>query len=142
MKCVENLYKKLKGLKFTNYTTYNLDLKYFKVSEFDSPDEPGSGYKMDKEFLMKLDYARGIAGFPFVLTSAFRTKARNQLVGGRVGSSHLKGLAVDIAYYGSRERYIILQSLMQVGITRFGIGKGFIHCDVDKSKDPDVIWLY
>ena len=128
LKCVENLYTKLKGLKFTNYTTYNLDLKYFKVSEFDSPDEPGSGYKMDKEFLMKLDYARGIAGFPFVLTSAFGTKARNQLVGGRVGSS--------------RERYLILQSLMQVGITRFGIGKGFIHCDVDKSKDPDVIWLY
>ena len=142
MKCVENLYTKLKGLKFTNYTTYNLDLKYFKVSEFDSPDEPGSGYKMDKQFLMKLDYARGIAGIPFKITSGFRTKARNQLVSGRVGSSHLKGLAVDIAYYGSRERYLILQSLMQVGITRFGIGKGFIHCDVDKSKDPDVIWLY
>ena len=136
------MYKKLKGLKFTNYTTYNLDLKYFKVSEFDSPDEAGSGYKMDKQFLMKLDYARGIAGIPFKITSGFRTKARNQLVSGRVGSSHLKGLAVDIAYYGSRERYLILQSLMQVGITRFGIAKGFIHCDVDKSKDPDVIWLY
>ena len=142
LKCIENLYKKLKGLKFTNYTTYNLDLKYFKLSEFDSPDEIGSGYKMDKEFLMKLDYARGIAGIPFKITSGFRTKARNELVGGRVGSSHLKGLAVDIGYFGSRERYLILQSLMQMGITRFGIAKGFIHCDVDKSKDPDVIWLY
>jgi zinc D-Ala-D-Ala carboxypeptidase len=101
-----------------------------------------SGYKMDKEFLLKLDYSRSIAGIPFKITSGFRTESRNQLVGGRVGSSHLKGLAVDIGYYGSRERYLILQSLISVGITRFGIAKGFIHCDVDKSKDPDVIWLY
>jgi hypothetical protein len=95
-----------------------LDLKYFQLSEFDSPDEPGSGYLMDKEFLMKLDYARGIAGV------------------------HLKGLAVDIGYYGSRERYLILNALMQIGINRLGIAQGFIHCDVDKRKDPDVIWLY
>ena len=37
---------------------------------------------------------------------------------------------------------MILSALMEVGITRFGIAKGFIHCDVDKAKDPDVIWLY
>ena len=114
-----------------------MDLKYFKLSEFDSPDEVGSGYKMDK-----LDYARGIAGVPFKINSGYRTKERNKLVGGRVGSSHLKGLAVDIGYYGSRERYLILNALMQIGITRLGIAQGFIHCDVDKRKDPDVIWLY
>jgi len=135
---------KLKGLKFTNYTTYNLDLKYFKLSEFDSPDEAGSGSKMNYAFIEKLDYARGNAGIPFVLTSAFRTKARNKLVGGRVGSSHLKGLAVDIAFNGSRDCYLIVEALLSVGINRIGISKKgrFIHCDVDKSKDPDVIWLY
>ena len=118
------------------------NLKYFKTTEFDSPDEAGSGYQMDKEFVIKLDYARGIAGVPFKINSAYRTKARNKLIGGRVGSSHLKGLAVDIGYYGSRERYLILSALMQMGINRFGIAKNYIHCDVDKSKDPDVIWLY
>jgi hypothetical protein len=100
------LFKKSKELKFIQYIPKHLDLKYFKLTEFDSPDEVGSGYKMDKEFLIKLDYARGIG------------------------------------YYGSRERYLILHALIQVGITRFGIAKGFIHCDVDKAKDPDVIWLY
>ena len=119
-----------------------MDLKYFNLTEFDSPDEVGSGYKMDKEFLIKLDYARGIAGIPFKINSGYRTQSRNKLVGGRVGSSHLKGLAVDIGYYGSRERFLIISALMQVGITRFGIGKTFIHTDVDKAKDPDVIWLY
>ena len=142
LKFVKNLYTKLKGLKFTNYTTSNLDLKYFKLSEFDSPDEVGSGKKMDKDFLLKLDYARGIAGIPFKINSGYRTQEWNMKVGGRFGSSHKKGLAVDIGYTGSRERYLILSALMQVGITRFGIANGFIHTDVDKAKDPDVIWLY
>jgi zinc D-Ala-D-Ala carboxypeptidase len=119
-----------------------LDLKYFKLSEFDSPDEPGSGYLMDKEFLMKLDYARGIAGVPFKINSGYRSKAWNLRVKGKSHSSHCTGLAVDIGYYGSRERYLILNALMQIGINRLGIAKGFIHCDVDKRKDPDVIWLY
>tara|TARA_R100000742_G_C4262820_1_gene80661 strand:- start:40 stop:402 length:363 start_codon:yes stop_codon:yes gene_type:complete len=119
-----------------------LDLTFFKISEFDSPDEVGSGFKMDRDLLIKLDSARGIAGVPFKITSGYRTKERNKLVGGRVGSSHLTGKAVDIGYYGSRERYLIVQSLMHVGINRIGIGKTFIHCDVDNLKDPDVIWLY
>ena len=142
LKFVGNLFKRLKGLKFTNYTISNLNLKYFKLSEFDSPDQVGSGKKMNKKFLEKLDYARHNAGIPFKINSGYRTEARNTLVGGRVGSSHLKGLAVDIAYKGSRERYIILDSLLNVGITRVGIGKTFLHCDLDNSKDQDVIWLY
>tara|TARA_R100000781_G_scaffold55479_1_gene36108 strand:- start:78 stop:437 length:360 start_codon:yes stop_codon:yes gene_type:complete len=119
-----------------------LDLKYFKLSEFDSPDEVGSGSKMNYAFIEKLDYARGNAGIPFKINSGYRTQEHNALVGGRVGSSHLKGLAADIGYEGSRDRYLILNALMEVGITRFGIAKGFIHCDVDNSKDSNVIWLY
>ena len=136
------MYTKLKELRCTNFTTYNLDLKYFQLSEFDSPDDVGSGKKMNKKFLEQLDYARHNAGIPFKINSGYRTEARNTLVGGRWGSSHKKGLAVDIAYTGSRERYLILSALMEVGINRFGIAKGFIHCDVDNTKDPDVIWLY
>ena len=97
---------------------------------------------MNKDFLEKLDYARHNAGIPFKITSGYRCKEHNIKVGGRVGSSHLKGLAADIAYTGSRERYIIVNALISVGITRLGIGKSFIHCDLDNSKDQDVIWLY
>tara|TARA_R100000654_G_scaffold35133_3_gene60536 strand:+ start:8042 stop:8488 length:447 start_codon:yes stop_codon:yes gene_type:complete len=129
---------RLKWLKMAK----TINLKYFKLSEFDSPDELGSGSKMDKKFLEKLDYARHNAGIPFKINSGYRTKAWNSKVGGRVGSSHKKGIAADIGYNGSRDRYIIVKSLMEVGITRIGIGKSFIHCDVDKQKDQDVIWLY
>lgn len=135
---------KLGALKFIKFTTYNLDLKYFNLSEFDSPDEVGSGNKMDSKFLEKLDYARHNAGIPFKINSGYRTKEHNLKVGGRIGSSHQKVpcQAADIAYNGSRERYIILNALMSVGINRLGIGKSFIHCDLDNSKDQDVIWLY
>ncbi len=139
------MYKKLKALKCgctQNQETNFLDLKYFTLSEFASPDEIASGSKMDKDFLEKLDYARGNAGIPFKITSGYRSEAWNQRVGGRVGSSHLKGLAADIACIGSRDRYIIVKALMDVGINRIGIGKTFIHCDVDKNKDANVIWLY
>tara|TARA_A100001201_G_C4020953_1_gene180570 strand:+ start:381 stop:758 length:378 start_codon:yes stop_codon:yes gene_type:complete len=121
--------------------TFNL--KYFKISEFDSPDEPGSGDKMDKNFLEKLDYARGIAGIPFTINSGYRTENyNNNVLGARVGSSHCKGLAADIRAIGSRDRSLIIQALISVGINRIGIANTFIHCDVDKDKDQDVIWLY
>ena len=133
---------KLKGLKFTNYTTSNLDLKYFKLSEFDSPDEPGSGNKMDKKFLEKLDYARHNAEIPFKINSGYRTKDWNLRVKGKLSSSHCKGLAADIHCNNSRDRALIIKSLLEVGITRLGIADTYIHCDVDKSKEQDVFWLY
>ena len=40
-------------------------MKYFKLSEFDSPDSKGSGKNMCYEFLQKIDKAREIAGIPF-----------------------------------------------------------------------------
>ena len=142
LKWIKDLLQKLKGLRFIQFIPKHLDLKYFKLSEFDSPDEVGSGKKMDSKFLEKLDYARHNAGIPFKINSGYRTQEWNMKVGGRFGSSHKKGLAVDIGYEGSRERYLIVNSLMEVGITRFGIAQTFIHCDVDKQKDQDVIWLY
>tara|TARA_R100001440_G_scaffold44137_1_gene63887 strand:+ start:1662 stop:2102 length:441 start_codon:yes stop_codon:yes gene_type:complete len=142
LRYAKNLLKKLRDAKYINYTASSLNLIYFKISEFDSPDEVGSGYRMNKDFLRRLDTARGIAGIPFKINSGYRTAAHNTKIGGRVGSSHKKGLAVDIAYKGSRERYLIINALMIVGVNRFGIGKTFIHADVDKTKDEDVIWLY
>ena len=120
------------------------NFKYFKIEEFASPDDTKSGNKMDFKFIEKLDYARQNAGVPFKITSGYRTEAWNTKVGGRVGSSHLKGLAVDIAFNGSRECFLIVKSLLDVGINRIGISKTgrFIHCDVDNIKHSDVLWLY
>ena len=55
---------------------------HFELSEFDSPDEQGSGKYMDESFLSMLDDARGIAGIPFVINSGFRSKSHNAYVFG------------------------------------------------------------
>jgi len=116
-------------------------MKYFKLEEFDSPDQPGSGKHMKKEFLQLLDEARGLAGIPFVVNSGFRTRAWNERVGGRVGSSHLAGCAADLSCKSSGARSEIVQALIKVGFNRIGIAKTFIHVDNDITKNP-AIWLY
>lgn len=117
-------------------------MKYFDIKEFDSPDAPGSGEKMDMNFLVKLNAARGIAEIPFVINSGYRTKEHNKKVGGKPDSAHLKGMAVDIKVKGSRDRFIIISSLIMAGFNRIGIAKTFIHADTDSSKDREVAWLY
>ena len=114
-------------------------LKYFKLSEFD--DAPGTGKNMKKDFLTKLDKARGIADVPFKITSGYRSKETNKRAGGVSTSSHLKGLAADISCKDSSTRQKILNALIQAGFTRIGIADTFIHCDTDKDKN-DAIWLY
>lgn len=98
--------------------------------------------KMDKEFLLKLDRAREVAQIPFKINSAWRSAEKNQQVGGKPNSSHLKGLAVDISVTDSRSRFIVLKALIEVGFHRVGIAKTFIHVDDDKNKDSEVAWVY
>jgi hypothetical protein len=96
-------------------------MKYFNYSEFDSPDVQGSGQMMDKTLLQMLDEVRDILGEPIIITSGFRTPANNEAIGGVEGSSH---------------------TLLEIGINRIGIADNFVHIDIDKDKDPNVIWTY
>ena len=129
-----------------------MTLKYFKLSEFDSPDLEGSGSNMNYTFLEKLDYARGLAmdgekEVPFIITSGYRTKEYNKDLIKRGykasrNSSHLKGLAADISVKDSRQRFIVINSLLLAGFTRLGISDTFIHVDLDTEKSQNVIWTY
>ena len=105
-------------------------------------------YKMDVDFLAKLDEARAYAGIPFIINSAFRTKEDNERIYKELkkpvntNSSHLKGLAVDIKATDSRTRFIILDALLAVGFSRIGVGGTFIHVDASVDKDQNVVWTY
>lgn len=120
----------------------NIELNHFSLDEFDSPDQIGSGKKMNKEFLLMLDEARSIASIPFKINSGYRSKEHNKSVGGVSGSSHRVGFAADIHCNESRNRFIMVNALIQVGFNRIGIGNTFIHVDNDPNKSPEVIWLY
>ena len=122
-------------------------MRYFKLEEFESPDEPGTGCMMCPDFLELLDEARDYAGIPFVITSGFRSVDYNrelieQGFSASRNSTHLIGLAADIRVRNSSERWIILDALLEVGITRIGIGNGFIHCDAAPLKENHIIWTY
>jgi len=122
-------------------------MRYFTLSEFDSPDQPGSGEMMDPDFLAMLDEARDCAGIPFVITSGFRSVTHNKKLikdgyPASRNSSHLLGLAADIYCTDSRSRFIILDALQEVGFTRIGIAPNYLHVDLDTNKPQHRIWVY
>jgi len=119
-----------------------MKMKYFNYEEFDSPDIQGSGQLMSEELLSMLEVTRKNYGKPIVINSGYRTKAHNNKVGGTSKSSHLKGLAADIACNTSLERFELIKILIKVGFNRIGVGNTFIHVDIDKNKSPYVMWTY
>ena len=96
---------------------------------------------MNVEFLAKLDEAREFSKIPFIINSAYRSP-KHPLSIKNPTSSHIKGLAVDISVKGSRQRFLILDALLAVGITRIGVASTFIHADIDPDKSQNVIWTY
>jgi len=97
---------------------------------------------MDMNFIHKLQHARDIAGIPFVITSGFRCPPHNEAVHGSMDSSHMLGLAADIACDGDEDRYCILNALRKAAFSRIGMRKDFIHVDDDTDKKMKVLWLY
>ena len=120
-----------------------LDLKHFKPHEFRCRCGCSLGIdQMDTAMLAMLDAAREYAGIPFKINSAIRCQAHNNSVGGSANSSHLKGLAADIACEFSPARFLMLRELIFAGFHRIGVGSEFIHVDIDKDKPGKTTWLY
>lgn len=120
------------------------ELQNFTSAEFDCKcGECGvTGQLMDPEFLLMLDYARGMAGIPFRITSGARCANHNAKVGGSATSTHLKFSAADIAAPTSRQRFIILRALLDAGFERIGIHETYIHAETSEDKPQEVAWLY
>ena len=116
-------------------------MKHFELTEFESPDHPGSGFKMNYDFLEMMDQARELTGRAIRINSGYRTPQHNESVGGLTTSSHLIGCAADIACSTSTGRSELIAALIGVGFRRIGIAKNFIHVDNDPNK-VDAIWLY
>lgn len=113
---------------------------YFKEVEFTRCTPSCKLSDLDERFLRKLDKARKLAGVPFILNSAYRSKAYEQSMGRKGTSSHCKGLAVDLSCKDSFNREKILESLFKVGFRRIGVYPTFIHVDLDDDK-VSAVWL-
>lgn len=119
-----------------------MHLQFFKLNEFDSPDAPGSGQKMDEVFLKKLDQARLLYGQPMQINSGYRTPTHNRQVGGSTNSSHMIGRAADVHCPDATNRFALIESLLAAGFCRIGVGNTFIHADDDPTKTQNVMWIY
>lgn len=114
--------------------------KYFNESEFHNV---GCNLgDMDPNLLRKIDELRERFGGPLTITSAYRTQKQNEAAGGAKSSAHLRGTAVDLRCRSNADRYRLVTAALAVGFHRIGIGKTFVHVDVDPINPPEVIWLY
>ena len=116
-------------------------MKYFKEDEFFC--KCGCGMSVSMDLKNRLDRARDIAQTPFRLNSAARCLEHNRRIGSKDTSSHVKGLAVDIAYSSHMQLTKIIYGLTKVGFNRIGVNeaKSFVHADIDKDK-PNAIFSY
>ena len=122
--------------------------KYFKSSEFDSPDLKGSGKNMKDEFVEVLNEAREIAQVPFRITSGYRTQSyhddltRRGYKTSKSRSAHQDGYAADIACTDTKTRWLMINSLLLAGFNRIGIAHNFLHVDNHPDKTANRIWTY
>ena len=97
---------------------------------------------MNPNFIKMLDKARELAGIPFVITSAYRSSEWDRAKGRSGTGAHTLGVAIDIRCNTSRNRFLIVRSLMDVGFKRIGIADTFVHVDCSILHDDMVIWTY
>ena len=92
----------------------NMKLKYFKVSDFDC-QETGEN-EMDEGFLRKLDALRHACGFPFIVTSGYRSPNHSIEAKKAKPGMHASGCAADIRALSGSQKYTLVQKLWRWGL--------------------------
>lgn len=114
---------------------------YFISKEFDSPDRPGSGLRMNATFLNMLTIARSVSNTPYIINSGYRTEKYNLYLKGTKTSLHKKGLAADIKCTHPIQRHSILKGLILAGFNEIGIYDSHIHAAMDIVNIEKIIYL-
>jgi len=113
-------------------------VKYFSTSEFDC-QHTGEN-RMEQDFLDKLDELRDYCGFPFVITSGYRSPSHPLEAVKEIPGTHAQGIAADIKITNSAHRYTIIKGALEHGFTGIGVAGDFIHLDT-RGTLP-VMWTY
>lgn len=114
-------------------------LRYFDLSEFDCSFTGEN--EMDEEFLDLLDDLRDICGFPFIITSGYRSPDHPLEAKKKIPGTHSDGIAADIEVRGGWQRGAIVQNAIELGFKGIGVSHDFIHVDLRLSDDL-IIWTY
>jgi len=111
--------------------------KYFKIEDFNC-QETGEN-AMDVEFIKSLDHLRSVCGFPFIITSGFRSLEHSVEKAKKASGTHTQGIAADIKVSGGAQRLSIVKHASAMGMS-VGVAKTFVHVDIRKTEP--MCWCY
>ena len=144
-------YRRLKNLSNVNVPQLNIltatprpkenkmsQFKYFKLEDFDC-QETGEN-EMSIEFIERLDGLRSVCGFPFIVTSGYRSPNHSIEAKKEQPGQHAQGIAADIKVVGGAQRRLLVEKALEMGFTGVGVDKNFIHVDI-RTTTP-VLWVY
>lgn len=114
------------------------EYKYFKIEDFDC-EETGEN-QMDPNFIRKLDELRAACGWPFIVTSGYRSVEHSIEAKKNRPGTHAQGVAADIKVSGGAQRLDIVKKACQLQFTGIGVAKHFVH--VDTRTTTPVMWCY
>ena len=115
-----------------------MTFKYFTRQEFDC-QETGENEMQDK-FIHALDVLRHECGFPFTITSGYRSPQHSIEAKKSKPGTHAQGIAADIAVADGSQRYLVVKHAMALGFSGVAAAKGFVH--VDTRLGVPVVWVY
>lgn len=98
--------------------------------------------ELNPKLVDRIILAQRMCGEQFTITSAYRSQGYERSKGRKGSSSHCKGLAVDVSAVNSHLRFKIVAGCILAGFPRLGIGKTFIHLDIDETKPHPIIFHY
>ena len=115
-----------------------MTFRYFTRKEFNC-QETGEN-DMEESFIHALDILREKCGFPFSITSGFRSVTHSLEINKDQPGQHTKGIAADIAVANGNQRFLIMKHATDLGFSGVGIANGFVH--VDTRTTVPVAWVY
>ena len=115
-----------------------MEFRYFQIEDFACQETGENGIK--PEFVLALDDLRHECGFPFVVTSGFRSKDHSIEKTKKVGGRHTRGDAADIQVTNGLQRMALVSKALEHGFKGIGVAKSFVHLDT-RDSEP-VMWTY
>lgn len=114
------------------------EYKYFSTDEF-ACQETGEN-EISVEFIHKLDKLREACGFPFTITSGYRSPQHSIEQRKAQAGTHAQGIAADIKVSGGAQRMKIVEEAIALGFKGVGVAKTFVHVDIRETTP--VLWCY
>ena len=115
-----------------------MEFRYFQIEDFACHETGENG--IQPEFVSALDDLRHECGFPFVVTSGFRSKDHSIEKTKKVGGRHTRGDAADIQVTNGLQRMALVSKALEHGFKGIGVAKSFVHLDT-RDSEP-VMWTY